>query len=219
MTVASGPEPNAGSRPNRPSVWGNAIATTVAIEQLIAEGDRSRRGDVGLVPHREGEAKNADPRSTPMTSPVSSSRAKMLRTETQRHPANDDGLGLRTHGVGHVDDRRQEERKENLLLDLVLERSDHDRGRHRSEKPETEPGQSMPQSSGDRASSEAARASDTPRSGRRDEPDPPRARPRGPAVASEVRTEAVPRRRRRRRCGRRCARLREERLPRGRGPR
>ncbi len=34
MTVANGPEPNAGSRPRQLRAYGNAIATSVAIEQL-----------------------------------------------------------------------------------------------------------------------------------------------------------------------------------------
>jgi hypothetical protein len=53
---------------------------------------------------------------------------------------------LRTDRVCHVDDGRDEESEENLLLELVLEGGD-DAGRdHRSRQADRQPGQPVPQS-------------------------------------------------------------------------
>ncbi len=82
MTVASGPDPNAGSRPRRASPYGSAMATTDAIEQLIANDTPTAAATSPSLQIASAKAKKAAPRSAPITSPVASSRAKTERTET-----------------------------------------------------------------------------------------------------------------------------------------
>jgi len=70
-------------------------------------------------------------------------------TAIDRHAADQQRLGLRADGVGHVDDG-DEERQHHVALDLVLEGADEEGRDHGAGKPEEQPRQAMPQPARDR---------------------------------------------------------------------
>jgi phosphoenolpyruvate synthase/pyruvate phosphate dikinase len=110
------------------------------------QGDRYRRGDVDVTPANghEREERRADHRAHDHAG-QQLAPDDGARRDSGGEGANQDGLGLRADGVGHVDDRRHEERDDELRLELSVEGADDDRGAHRSEDADEEPRQAVPQ--------------------------------------------------------------------------
>ena len=127
-TVASGPAPNAGSRPNLDMAAGRAMATLVATEQA------SSRKTATTI------ARSVDP--VAMASAGSDSAASRMRDQStgqqlgaqdaadrypDGHAPDHQRLGLGSHRVGHVDDAGQEEHEPHIGRKLLLEPPDDHR--------------------------------------------------------------------------------------------
>lgn len=112
MTVARGPEPKAGSRPSLASADGKRHRDDRRDRTADEERDRDGRGDARVAPDRdrEEEEDRADQRADDQPGQELSG-GHPPNGDAGRHAADQDGLGLRADGVGHVDDRWDEERQ------------------------------------------------------------------------------------------------------------
>lgn len=139
--MANGPAPNAGSR------WSRASSGAARDEQRESDGQHH----VGLSP--DEQADRHEGRRDDHADRESRDRfAEEHRTHrnADAQAADDDRLGLRAHRVGDVDDARDEERQHHAASELILERAHDARREERTDEPEKQPREPVPQAPSDR---------------------------------------------------------------------